>query len=79
MAKSVRAKAKMANRRKKREGGNYHAADAARVARISAKLLGKDKKEGEENVDGEVEGEKVEGEDADMGWSSIYHTLPSSP
>ncbi|ORX33810.1 hypothetical protein BD324DRAFT_638687 [Kockovaella imperatae] len=56
MAKSIRSKQKMAQRRKKRESGNYHAADAARVARLSAKLLGKGKgKEGE----GEGEGEEV--------------------
>ena len=62
MAKSIRAKAKMANRRKKRESGNYHAADAARLARISAKLLNKDKKEGDDEEMVEEE-EEVEGED----------------
>ncbi|KAK1925100.1 hypothetical protein DB88DRAFT_487952 [Papiliotrema laurentii] len=65
MAKSIRAKAKMANRKKKREQGNYHAADAARVARLSAKLLGKQKEEGddEEMVDEEA---KQPEEDAEM-------------
>ena len=42
MTKSIRSKVKMAARRKKRENGNYAAADAARVARLSAKLLGTD-------------------------------------
>jgi hypothetical protein len=60
MAKSLRAKAKMAGRRKKREQGNYHAADAARVARISAKLLGKQPK-----AEGEEDEEVMEGEDAE--------------
>lgn len=82
MAKSLRAKAKMANRRKKREGGNYHAADAARVARISAKLLGKEKKvdgEGEEDDEEMVEDEEdaKDGEDADMGEHSFPFCTPS--
>jgi len=50
----------MAGRRKKREQGNYHAADAARVARISAKLLGKQPK-----AEGEEDEEVMEGEDAE--------------
>ena len=41
----------MAARRKKRESGNYAAADAARVARLSAKLLKKDKAEPEVKQD----------------------------
>lgn len=61
MAKSLRAKAKMAGRRKKREAGNYHAADAARVQRISAKLLGKPAKAAGAAEDKEA----AEGEDAD--------------
>ena len=72
MAKSLRAKAKMAGRRKKREQGNYHAADAARVARIAEKLHGKaQKKEGDEEVE-EVEEDDVEGgDDAEMGMSLL--------
>jgi hypothetical protein len=71
MAKSIRAKAKMANRKKKREQGNYHAADAARVARLSAKLLGKQKEEGddEEMVDEEA---KQPEEDAEMSMSILF-------
>lgn len=63
----------MAGRRKKREQGNYHAADAARVARISAKLLGKQPKgkgeEDEEVMEGEEE-EVVE-DDAEMSASAM--------
>lgn len=73
MAKSLRAKAKMAGRRKKREQGNYHAADAARVARISAKLLGKQPKaEGEEDEEVmEGEEEEVVEDDAEMSASAM--------
>ncbi|ORY29972.1 hypothetical protein BCR39DRAFT_530367 [Naematelia encephala] len=72
MAKSIRAKAKMANRRKQRERGNYAAADAARVARLSARLLGKTKgkgKEGEEVKDDDEEvvgGEDGAAQDTEM-------------
>ena len=41
MAKSLRAKGKMADRRKKRESGFYAATEAARLERLSARLLGK--------------------------------------
>lgn len=64
----------MAGRRKKREQGNYHAADAARVARIAEKLHGKKQKtEGDDDEDEEieeVEGEETVGDDdAEMGMS----------
>lgn len=63
----------MAGRRKKREQGNYHAADAARVARISAKLLGKQPKaEGEEDEEVmEGEEEEVVEDDAEMSASAM--------
>lgn len=73
MAKSIRAKAKMAARKKKRESGNYHAADAARVARLSARLLGKDKVKKEEIADGEEEEEVVEDDEEMKGeYLSVY-------
>jgi hypothetical protein len=68
MAKSIRAKTKMAARKKKREVGNYAAADAERVQRLSERLLGKSKaQEGEvKKVDAEEgEGEDVEEEEGD--------------
>ena len=75
----------MAGRRKKREQGNYHAADAARVARIAEKLHGKKQKtEGEVDED-EEEVEKVEGEDtvgdddAEMGTFYIHRYAITSP
>ena len=72
MAKSIRSKAKMAARRKKRESGNYHAADAARVARLSARLLGK---KGKKDVEGdEVMEEEPEAQVEDEGeWSICLH------
>lgn len=63
MAKSLRAKTKQANRRKKRndEGSYYAAVEAARVQKVSDRLLGKDgaKKE-EEGGEVEMEGEEEE-------------------
>jgi hypothetical protein len=67
MAKSLRAKNRQAAGRKKRATGHYAVAEAARVQRLSEKLLGKTKastKEGEE-VDGE--GDAVIGEEAEEG------------
>lgn len=62
MAKSLRAKTKQANRRKKRqdEHSHYAAVEASRVQRVSDKLLGKDK-------DKEAEAEKGETVAADAG------------
>ncbi|WVW82838.1 hypothetical protein I302_104850 [Kwoniella bestiolae CBS 10118] len=68
MAKSIRAKNKMASRARKRLQTHYAVTDAARTQRLSDRLLGKDKKdendmnvedegapEGEENKDGDEE------------------------
>ena len=65
MAKSLRAKAKQANRRKKRtdENSHYKAVAAARVQELSDRLLGKDKENKEAGGAGAGEGE---GEDEDM-------------
>lgn len=73
MAKSLRAKSKQANRRKKRndENSHYAAVEASRLKAVSDRLLGKNKPEGEGEaaVEGEEEGaEGVEElEEADMG------------
>ena len=76
MAKSLRAKTKQANRRKKRndEGSYYAAVEAARVQKVSDRLLGKDgaKKEGE---GGEVEMEGEEEEAAAEEGMSIPLTM----
>jgi hypothetical protein len=79
MAKSIRAKTKMAARKKKREVGNYAAADAARVQRLSAKLLSKSKaqdeekvKDGEEAEDGGEEEDVTEDADMNEGVSVFY-------
>ena len=71
MAKSLRAKTKQANRRKKRQDENsyYAAVEAARVQKVSDRLLGKDqdgvkKEDGEDAVmegDDEVEAEVAAG------------------
>lgn len=63
MAKSIRAKSKMAARKKKREVGNYAAADAARVQRLSEKLHGKEKKADEDMAE---DGAEAVDEDAEM-------------
>ncbi|KAK8869566.1 hypothetical protein IAR55_000133 [Kwoniella newhampshirensis] len=60
MAKSIRAKAKMASRARKRLTSHYAITDAARTQRLSERLTGKDKKEGETAVEadnGEGEGD----------------------
>lgn len=64
MAKSIRSKAKMASRARKRNMSHYAATEAARTQRLSNKLLGKDKKANGD--DEEVKEEQVEGEDAEM-------------
>ncbi|AAW41960.1 hypothetical protein CNBB0560 [Cryptococcus deneoformans B-3501A] len=64
MAKSIRSKAKMASRARKRNMSHYAATEAARTQRLSDKLLGKDKKEDGDNE--EVKEERIEGEDAEM-------------
>ncbi|KIR28731.1 hypothetical protein I309_02224 [Cryptococcus deuterogattii LA55] len=60
MAKSIRSKAKMASRARKRNMSHYAATEAARTQRLSNKLLGKDKKEGEDNE--EIKEEQIEEE-----------------
>lgn len=78
MAKSLRAKSKQANRRKKRndENSHYAAVEASRLKAVSDRLLGKDKKEGEEAGAGagaegaegaEGAGEAIEVEEENMG------------
>ncbi|WVR05341.1 hypothetical protein IAU60_002355 [Kwoniella sp. DSM 27419] len=64
MAKSIRAKANMASRARKRLSSHYAITDAARTQRLSDRLLGKDK----ENKEGmEVEaGDKVEDDEEKM-------------
>jgi hypothetical protein len=63
MAKSLRSKAKLAARRKRRTETHYAVAGAARVERISAKLLGKSKAA---DKDEDEEDEKAESGDAEM-------------
>ncbi|WOO82679.1 uncharacterized protein LOC62_04G006162 [Vanrija pseudolonga] len=67
MAKSLRSKTKLAARRRKAHESHYAVANAARTARISAKLLNKD---GGEEQDAEGDDKMAEGgeeEDAEMG------------
>ncbi|WVQ78479.1 hypothetical protein IAT38_000565 [Cryptococcus sp. DSM 104549] len=57
MAKSIRAKAKMASRARKRQQSHYAATESARTQRLSDKLLGKTEgaAESEEADEGEVD------------------------
>ncbi|WWC60869.1 uncharacterized protein I303_103445 [Kwoniella dejecticola CBS 10117] len=64
MAKSIRAKNKMASRARKRIQTHYAVTDAARTQRLSDKLLGKDKEE--KKVDMDVEGEENKEGDEEM-------------
>ncbi|WWD16173.1 hypothetical protein CI109_100598 [Kwoniella shandongensis] len=64
MAKSIRSKAKMASRARKRQTSHYGITEAARTQRLSDKLLGKSKKEGEDATE-ETEEAAVEGEGED--------------
>jgi hypothetical protein len=66
MAKSLRAKSKVAARRKKRTDSHYAVADAERMARVHANLTGKGKaqeggKAAAEDKEDEAEEEAVEG------------------
>jgi len=61
MAKSLRSKVKQAAGRKRRTDSHYAVAEAARIQRLSDKLLGDSAKQDENKV--EVEGE---GDDAEM-------------
>lgn len=70
MAKSIRSKAKMASRARKRNMSHYAATEATRTQRLSNKLLGKDKKEGEDNE--EIKEEQIEGDDAEMKGESNF-------
>lgn len=67
MAKSLRAKSKQENRRKKRNDENsyYKAVSAARVQKVSDRLLGKDKEPEVEGGDLEMEGDAVTAEDGE--------------
>ncbi|RXK41007.1 hypothetical protein M231_01638 [Tremella mesenterica] len=64
MAKSLRAKTKMAGRRKKRNDSHYAVVEAARTARVSEKLLGKSQNSEEEvpAAEEEITDEKMEEE-----------------
>lgn len=86
MAKSLRAKTKQANRRKKRqdEGSYYAAVEAARLKAVSDRLLGKEKKEGDDeemmeddDVEGGAEGAdgSGEGECSDSGYPQLDYCL----
>ncbi|WWC69220.1 uncharacterized protein I206_103157 [Kwoniella pini CBS 10737] len=66
MAKSIRAKNKMASRARKRLVTHYAVTDAARTQRLSDKLLGKDKKTGEMDVEGDAEGDEIKEGDEEM-------------
>jgi hypothetical protein len=88
MAKSLRAKSKQANRRKKRndEDSHYKAVEASRLKAVSDRLLGKDKAgEGEGSGTAEVpEGEEAIETEETMGeGKSIFlltlATAPPSP
>ncbi|KAL7424228.1 hypothetical protein Q5752_001814 [Cryptotrichosporon argae] len=73
MAKSLRSKAKLAARRRKRDDSHYGVAEAARTARLSAKLTksqaGDDTTEGgmevEEDAAADDDKMEVEGEQAE--------------
>ncbi|KAL1409051.1 hypothetical protein Q8F55_005875 [Vanrija albida] len=66
MAKSLRSKTKLAARRRKAHESHYAVANAARTARISAKLLNKEG--GEQDAEGDDKmAEEAEGEDTEMG------------
>ncbi|TYJ58088.1 hypothetical protein B9479_001184 [Cryptococcus floricola] len=64
MAKSIRSKAKMASRARKRQQSHYAVAEAQRTQRLSDKLLGKTDKSGEEIKEEDKE-EAIE-DDAEM-------------
>jgi hypothetical protein len=63
MAKSLRSKVKQAAGRKKRADSHYAVAEAARIQRLSDKLMEKSKAEKESKEAAEAE---VEGDDAKM-------------
>lgn len=65
MAKSLRSKAKLAARKRKATESHYAVAEAARTARVSAKLLKKD-----ENA---IDAEGGEEEDAEMKEGELPH------
>jgi hypothetical protein len=71
MAKSLRSKVKQAAGRKRRTDSHYAVAEAARIQRLSDKLLEKSEKQDEEGAT--KVGEEVEGDDAEMkdGESSL--------
>lgn len=63
MAKSLRSKVKQAAGRKRRSDSHYAVAEAARIQRLSDKLMEKSKAEKESKEAAEVE---AEGDDAKM-------------
>jgi hypothetical protein len=64
MAKSLRSKVKQAAGRKRRTDSHYAVAEAARIQRLSDKLLEKSEKQDTEGAT--KVGEEVEGDDAEM-------------
>lgn len=64
MAKSLRSKVKQAAGRKRRTDSHYAVAEAARIQRLSDKLLEKSEKQDTEGAT--KVGEEVDGDDAEM-------------
>jgi hypothetical protein len=63
MAKSLRSKVKQAAGRKRRSDSHYAVAEAARIQRLSDKLLEKSKEDAAKAEDKAIE---VEGDDSEM-------------
>lgn len=76
MAKSLRSKVKQAAGRKRRSDSHYAVAEAARIQRLSDKLMEKSKAEKESKEAAEVE---VEGDDAKMVDGKLLLSLIPNP
>lgn len=76
MAKSLRSKVKQAAGRKRRSDSHYAVAEAARIQRLSDKLMEKSKAEKESKEAAEVE---VEGDDAKMADGESLSQICRSP
>jgi hypothetical protein len=74
MAKSLRSKVKQAAGRKRRSDSHYAVAEAARIQRLSDKLLEKSKEDAAKAEDKAIE---VEGDDSEMKDGKL-HSLCSS-
>jgi hypothetical protein len=70
MAKSLRSKVKQAAGRKRRTDSHYAVAEAARIQRLSDKLLGDSAKQDENKVEVEGEGDDAEMKDGQFFFSS---------